>query len=69
MRMISTLSFSKYITKGGIVMKPLDIAVSKANSYINAEKLKSAKDEFVIANGARIGKIRGPFNTIEYYMY
>ena len=50
-------------------MKPLDIAVSKANSYINAEKLKSAKDEFVIANGARIGKIRGPFNTIEYYMY
>ena len=50
-------------------MRLFENACAKANSYINAEKIKTTKDEFIKKNGILAGKIRGPFNTIEYYLY
>lgn len=47
----------------------MNSALSKANSYIFAEEIKKAKDEFIVTNGICTGKVRGLFKSTEYYLY
>lgn len=51
-------------------MSSTTFATQKANSYIHAEEIKAAKDEFIKKNGTLIGKIRTPFDgSINIYAY
>ena len=49
------------------MVSPTTVACAKANRYINADKERKAREDYIKSNGKLVGKIRGAFNDIEIY--